>query len=52
MLAEKIETLVIFMDGKKKMQTPGAQAVPFSPSGADWQCNTILALLNTKKYNI
>ena len=33
MVAEKIETLVVFMEGKKKMKPPGAQAVPFSASG-------------------
>ena len=34
MVAEKIETLVVFMEGKKKkLKPPGAQAVPFSASG-------------------
>ena len=33
MVTEKIETLVVFMEGKKKMKPPGAQAVPFSASG-------------------
>ena len=33
MVTEKIETLVVFMEGKKKIKPPGAQAGPFSASG-------------------